>query len=159
MTEAPQNEAAQLVIGMVIVGLIVFGIVGSFILKWIEDRAVDDLSTIPPSRAPEITSSSAPVTSFEASPPRTDAGTDGRALVQAPELKPATLDTVRELRAHGFTRDAARALLRREGRSLGNNTWADAAPADSDELVTPYAGRRTRASYYPDRPDLEYVEP
>jgi hypothetical protein len=109
--------------------------------------------------APEITSSPDPEPAAIASPPRTDAGTDGRTPPIVPELRPASLDTVRELRAHGFTRDAARALLRREGRSLGNNTWADAAPADDDEIVTPYAGRRTKASYYPENPELEYVEP
>lgn len=31
-------------------------------------------------------------------------------------------------------------------------------PTNDDELITPYAGRRTRASYYPDAPELEYKD-
>jgi hypothetical protein len=129
----------------------------------IGDLARPYVSMVWPVRRPEITSSPAPEPAAIASPPRTDAGTDGRTPLIAPELRPASLDTVRELRAHGFTRDAARALLRGLGYSLGNNTWADAAPvapaADDDEIITPYAGRRTKASYYPENPELEYVEP
>lgn len=70
MTEAQQNEAAQLVIGMVITGLIVFGIVGSLVMKWFEDRAVDDMSTpadpapiaIAPANAPAPRSEAVPAT-------------------------------------------------------------------------------------------------
>lgn len=29
----------------------------------------------------------------------------------------------------------------------------------SDEIITPYAGRRTKASYYPEEPELEYTPP
>lgn len=157
--DAAQQEAATLLLWMIIVGTIVTGVVGSAALGWLERRAV---SNVTPSPAPDITSSPAPEPAAIASPPRTDAGTDGRTPPITPELRPASLDTVRELRAHGFTRDAARALLRGLGYSLGNNTWADAAPAtpaDDDEIITPYAGRRTKASYYPENPELEYVEP
>lgn len=133
----------------------------SQVSDWVEKRRA--VSTIPPSRTPEITSSRAPDVLPIASPPRTDAGTDGRTPMIAPELKSVSLDTVRSLRAHGYTRDDARALLRGLGWSMGNNTWADAAPpapaADDDDHITPYAGRRTKASYYPENPELEYAEP
>jgi hypothetical protein len=33
-----------------------------------------------------------------------------------------------------------------------------AQPAE-DELITPFAGRRTKASYYPDNPELEFRPP
>lgn len=113
-------------------------------------------------RPPEITSSQDVIDLPIASPPMADARTDGRTPQIAPELKPATLDTVRRLRAHRFTRDEARDFLRELGWSLGNNTWAQAAPLeanDDDSHITPYGGRRTRASYYPEDPALEYKEP
>lgn len=111
-------------------------------------------------RLPEITSSSADDARPMASRPRTDEAQDGRTPTQAPDLRPVTLDGARSLRAHGYTRDEARAFLKGEGLSLGNNTWSQAAPADDDaDYVTPYAGRRTKAQYYPENPELEYAEP
>jgi hypothetical protein len=79
-----------------------------------------------------------------------------------PLLRPATLDTCKVLRAHGFSRDAARMLLRPLGWTLDNNTWTQAAPlkpADDDLTVTPFAGRVTRRSFYQDDPELEYQPP
>lgn len=71
------------------------------------------------------------------------------------------------MRAHGIGRDDAQAALKEAGLPLNNNVWSKAAPPpkvvqpneDDDVLVTPYAGRRTRASYYPDDPDLAYQPP
>lgn len=158
MTEAQQNDAAQLVIMMVIVGLIVFGVVGSFVMKWIEDRAVDDLSTIPPAAPAEITSISADDARPMAARPRTDEAPDGRTPPQPTRDEQRTL--YRLLRAHGITRDEARAALRPFGIAIGNDVWAASAPADDDaDYTTPYAGRRTKAQYYPDSPELEYAEP
>lgn len=42
---------------------------------------------------------------------------------------------------------------------IGNNTWADAAPATADEIITPIAGRATKAKFEYDDPALNYVEP
>ena len=94
--------------------------------------------------------------------PRTDAVPDGRTELVAPALKPETVDGARSLREHGYSRDEARAFLKAHGYSLGNDTWAAAKPApltDDDLIVTPYAGRVTRKSYYPAEPELEYQEP
>lgn len=69
------------------------------------------------------------------------------------------LDTYKLLRKYGVPREEARPVLKAMGMPLDNNVWVTAAPADDDVLVTPYAGRRTRASYYPDEPELEYKSP
>lgn len=79
----------------------------------------------------------------------------------APKLQPATLDNAKWLRAHGATREDARAFLRSMDRTLDNNVWAAAQPPAAlpdDELVTPYAGRVTKRSYYTDA-DFPYEEP
>lgn len=110
-------------------------------------------------RTPEIMSRA------PASEPSSPSGlkTDGASIVVAPAApepsRDEILDACKVMRAHGMSREDARLVFVRLHRKLDNNLWTQAAPADSDELVTPYAGRRTRASYYPDRPDLEYVEP
>jgi hypothetical protein len=109
-----------------------------------------------PARPPDIMSSVPSVTPSEALRPRTDASADGRTEIRTSVLKPATLDTVRSLRTHGFTRDEARAFLKTLSYSLGNDTWAKAQSVEDDEIITPYAGRVTKKEFYPDRPDLEY---
>lgn len=79
----------------------------------------------------------------------------------APKPQPATLDTCKSLRAHGYTREEARAFLRGMDRTLDNNVWAAAQPPavdPDDELVTPFAGRVTKRSYYTDV-DFPYEEP
>jgi hypothetical protein len=79
----------------------------------------------------------------------------------APALRPATLDTCKSLRAHGYSREDARRFLRGVDRTLDNNVWAQAAPAappPDDTILTPIAGRPTRARYYDD-PALEYTAP
>lgn len=90
----------------------------------------------------------------------TDAPKAEPVVVVAPVPKPATVDTCKSLRGHGYSRDEAREFLRGLGFSLDNNTWAKAAPPpeDTDLMVNPWSGRQTRKSYYPDAPDLEYKE-
>lgn len=72
------------------------------------------------------------------------------------------LDIFKVLRAAGIDRDELRGPWRAAGLPLDNNLWAKAKPAapeDDDVLITPYAGRRTKASFYPDEPELEYKPP
>jgi len=157
--DAAQQEAATLVLWMIIVGTIVTGVVGSAALGWLERRAV---SNVMPSPAPEITSS--PPASAPSSPSvsQTDAAP---VVVQAAPREPTRaeiLDACKVLRAKGLSREEARIVFGYLHRRLDNNLWADAAPGAQpadDEIITPYAGRRTKASYYPENPELEYVEP
>ena len=96
-----------------------------------------------------------------ASDHRQTASQTDQTVTDAPKLQPATLDTCKSLRAHGYTREEARVFLRGVDRTLDNNVWAAAqppAPADDDLIVTPYAGRVTRKSYYTDA-DFPYEEP
>jgi hypothetical protein len=71
------------------------------------------------------------------------------------------LDTYRLLRKHGMAREEARPMLKALGLPLDNNLWTEAAPPskDDDVLITPYAGRATKRSFYPDEPELEYQAP
>lgn len=72
------------------------------------------------------------------------------------------LDTYRRLRKLGMSRDDARALLSLWGIPLDNNLWAEAAPPDPPEeptILTPIAGRPTKASYYEADPELAYQPP
>lgn len=97
--------------------------------------------------------------------------TDGRRTeTTAPQAKfteDQLLTLYAGLRAHGMVRDKASQILKGAGIPMNNNLWAKAAtpppstaPAEDDDvLVTPFAGRRTRASFYPDSPDLEYNDP
>jgi hypothetical protein len=68
-------------------------------------------------------------------------------------------DTYTTLKRLGLSRDAARAFLGPWGIPLDNNLWAQVPPEPEPEHVTPIAGRPTKASYYPDSPDLEYQGP
>lgn len=128
----------------------------------IGDLARPYVSMVWPVRQPEITSS--PPASAPSSPSvsQTDAAP---LVVQAapPESTRAEiLDACKVLRAKGLSREDARIVFGYLHRRLDNNLWADAAPVAQpadDEIITPYAGRRTKASYYPDQPELEYVEP
>jgi hypothetical protein len=127
-------------------------------------QSPDELSSVSQAADSEIMSNSDEAALSEASRPRTDdfadGQTDGR-TPPAPTPQPVTLDTAKSLRAHGYTRDEARALLKTMDRTLGNDTWAQAKPADpipDDTIVTPYAGRVTKRSYYPEQPDLEFQE-
>src|SRR5262249_44438672 len=87
---------------------------------------------------------------------------------QPPTAKPGAeelLTLYKLLRAHGIAREEARPVLKSVLLPLDNNLWRDAAPppaaeADGDDtLVTPFAGRPTKRSYYPDEPSLEYQPP
>ncbi len=81
----------------------------------------------------------------------------------APRIKAEELLTVFKLmRAAGIGREDAAAAFKAAGLPFNNNVWRDAEPparAVEDEFVTPYAGRRTKASYYPEQPELEYQAP
>jgi len=119
------------------------------------------LSTVSESEPDEIMSRTDEPVVSEAVSPRTDDGADGRTEPTQPVARPATLDTVRSLREHGYTREEARAFLKPLGWTLGNDTWAAAKPAlpsDDDAFVTPYAGRVTKRSFYTDA-DFPYEEP
>lgn len=90
-----------------------------------------------------------------------------RQTEQQPRIKAEQFLTVfRVMRAHGVGREEAAAAFKSAGLPFNNNVWRDAEPPaksvaadDDDVLVTPYAGRRTRASYYPEEPELEYQSP
>ena len=109
---------------------------------------------------PEIMSHERLSAPSEPSVSQTDAQIEAPKPAAQPAIKAVTLDTVKSLREHKYSRDEARELLRGLGYSLDNNLWAKAAPAqaDDDTIVTPYAGRVTSKKYYPDQPDLEYQE-
>lgn len=70
------------------------------------------------------------------------------------------LTLYRLMRKHGVPREEARAALKTNNLPLDNNLWAKAAPPEEEgDVLTPVAGRPTKASYYPDRPDLQYEPP
>jgi hypothetical protein len=72
------------------------------------------------------------------------------------------LDIFKALRAAGVKREAIAGPWRAAGLPIDTNLWSKAAPSekddDDDTIVTPWAGRRTKASYYDD-PRLEYQQP
>lgn len=89
-----------------------------------------------------------------------------RQTEQPPRIKADDLLTLcRLMRAAGIGREDAQEAFRASGLPFNNNVWAKAQPPakpvddEDDTLVTPYAGRRTRASYYPDEPELEFNAP
>jgi hypothetical protein len=67
------------------------------------------------------------------------------------------------LRAHGAVRDRAGRVLKEIGIPMNNNLWARAIPPapveEDDVMLTPIAGRPTRAAYYESEPALQYQEP
>jgi hypothetical protein len=95
--------------------------------------------------------------------------TDNRQTDRQPEIKAPgreeLLTLYATMRAAGISREKARPALKAVGLPLDNNLWVEAAPQviqptnDNDVLITPFAGRRTKASYYPDDPELEYQAP
>ena len=88
--------------------------------------------------------------SLTASALQTDAQTDARQTRLPPDVM---LDICRDLRRHGYSRDDARAILRKLGQPLDNNIWTQAAlPTPDAEHVTPIAGRRTDAVFDADFP-------
>lgn len=140
------------------VGWLWFYIARPILVDVVNTYRVDDVDNMssaaysePPSRGPSL---------------ETDSETD-RQTEQTPKIKAEELLTVCKLmRAHGIGREDAQAAFKASGLPFNNNVWRDAAPAskptqeeDDDVLITPYAGRRTKASYYPDDPELEYRAP
>jgi len=124
---------------------------------WIRDEDVNDIDD----RAPVIMSRS------EDKPARLSPSSLETAELQTPDqtapkkYQPHELLTVYTTMKHaGISRDAARAALNAIGVPLDNNLWARVpAKEDDDTLITPYAGRVTKRSFYPDDPDLEYKAP
>lgn len=104
------------------------------------------LSSVFPNKPAPIMSNSQNAEKSLASRPRTDAPADGRTEPQQPAPHPVTVDTARQLRAHGFTRDEARAFLKTLGWTLGNDTWSKAQPEEEPQM-TPVAGRPTNATF------------
>lgn len=80
---------------------------------------------------------------------QTDRQTDTRPTRLPPEVM---VDICKDLRAHGYTREQARSLLRKFGQPLDNNLWSPAAPTPDAEHITPIAGRRTDAVFDADFP-------
>jgi hypothetical protein len=111
-----------------------------------------------------ITSSSATVfPSQSRSSFRTD---DGRTetTMQLGKLTEHQLLTLYSfLRAHGAVRERASRVLKEVGIPMNNNLWARAIPPapveEDDDMLTPIAGRPTRATYYESSPALQYQEP
>lgn len=89
-----------------------------------------------------------------ASVSQTDRQTDDRPPAPVMLPRDVMFDICKDLRAHGYSREAARAFLRKVGQPLDNNLWAQAAlPAASEpEHLTPIAGRRTDAVFDADFP-------
>lgn len=117
---------------------------------------VKDLQVSAPvimSRPSESTPQEAP-SSVETRPAQTPDQTVEKAARQK-----KLLDTYTILKRLGLSRDAARAFLSPWGIPLDNNLWAQVPAEPEPEHVTPIAGRPTKASYYPDQPDLEFQPP
>jgi hypothetical protein len=117
-----------------------------------------------PSTPPVIMSRSALVPATDsASVSQTDSAPDRQTAPEPALPRSAMLDTCKALRVHGFSREEARTLLKPYGIGLDNNLWAAAEPAkpaeDDDVVLTPYAGRVTRKSYYESEPELKYEPP
>lgn len=120
------------------------------------DADADDMSSadaaMPPSRLSSLETDR-----------RADRQTEQPARVSAEQL----LTLYQLMRAAGIGREDARAAFKAAGLPLNNDVWSKAAPPpkvpqptdDDDTMITPYAGRRTRASYYPEEPELEYRSP
>lgn len=148
-----------------LVGIVGFGLLWFRVQEFRGRKPqLPDMWSVKPSPVahPEIMSRTAepdarePTSDHRQTPSQTD-----QTAAAVPKLQPATLDTAKWLRAHGATREDARAFLRTVDRTLDNNVWAAAQPpamADDDALVTPYAGRVTKRSYYTDA-DFPYEEP
>jgi hypothetical protein len=79
----------------------------------------------------------------------------------SPLSRDIMLDIYRLLREHNVPREKARPVLKAAGIPLDNNLWTQAASStdDAEDVLTPIAGRPTKASYYPDDLDLEYQSP
>lgn len=144
-------------VGFVIVGWLWFFVARPIVTAWLP------VSSVSPDPNPEIMSNSQneePATSglsLRQTVPQTDRP-DDRPLPSRAEM----LDICSRLRRLGASREEARSILRLARLPLDNNMWAEVSPPETDNddvLITPIAGRRTKASYYPDEPALEYQAP
>lgn len=152
-------------VSIVILGWLWFFIVRPILVDYGVIRVVETLDS-PPDVAPVVMSRSEPVApQFPPSSQRTDDGRTETTPQQPKFTEDQLLTFYTELRAHGMKRDRASVALKAMGIPMNNNLWAKAQvptppPAEDDDMhVTPFAGRRTRASFYPDSPDLEYNDP
>lgn len=161
-----------LLIFLTLLGFAGFGVLWFYVLS----PALTGLGVLrPPAEDTETVNYSAPAAPVVMSNDRTPhpdvlpvVPTDGRAS-DAGRTEPQPAYTQQQLLTHymwlrrlGAKRDEAREQLRAIGIPLHNDLWAQAAPPPpvaDDEIITPWAGRRTKAAYYPDSPDLEYEAP
>ena len=143
-------------VGLIGVLMVLIYAVSKGMLRWLAGAVVKAFSPPAPS-----------VMSREGDEARAAAASDHRQTgaqtdqtpAPAPRLQAATLDTCKSLRAHGYSREEARALLRSLDRTLDNNVWAAAAPPPPPD-VTPIAGRPYDPSQYQEsEPALRYVAP
>lgn len=166
--------AAQLfaaLVTFVIIGWLWFFIVRPIILAaydWWESADVSSVSDDAAKAQHSIMSNAAPSEPPSApSVSQTDGSQTDRQRsdgdTAAGDIKPEYLTLYKLLRANRISREAARPALKAAKIPLDNNLWRAAAPTpppdDEERLVTPFAGRVTRRSYYPDRADLEYQPP
>jgi hypothetical protein len=147
---------------IVVVGGLAIGLL-SMLVGWIADHlpgaSVKNSGGAAPvvmSRTPE------PDRRLSLSSLQTDSQTTSDRQTIAKPTEQQMLDIFKALRAAGVKREAIAGPWRAAGLPLDTNLWSKAAPSekddDDDTIVTPWAGRRTKASYYDD-PRLEYQQP
>lgn len=167
MDEAMRAQALDYLMAFIVIAALVLGL-GSMLLgrvvSWWEARGVNTSPGVAPiimSRSEGSVPPSAP-SSLETDGRRTETTAPGPKFTED-----QLLTLYAGLRAHGMVRDKASQLLKASGIPMNNNLWTRAAPPpapgapveDDDSVLTPIAGRRTRASYYPEEPDLEFNPP
>lgn len=125
------------------------GRAGYRLLCWVFDTPPVRLSQ----EAPTALTSSASGVGLPDRPsdPQTDADRPAQTAVLTPTpeaRRAAMLDICRALRAAGYGREEARAVLRGAGLSLDNNLWTEAAPPPPEATRrTPIADRPTAAEF------------
>lgn len=164
--QAPPDQVADFVVGFIMLALVTIGLI-SMLVGWItrklDERAaiasVNDYADDAPvvmSRS-EVSDLPSPVSVSQTDSPQSS----DRQPTSVP-TREQMLDIYKLLREYNVPRERARAAFKVAGLPLDNNAWTAAKPAEvepTDEIITPYAGRRTKASYYPDDMELEYSPP
>jgi hypothetical protein len=153
----------QLTLGDVITLAILGGGIYAFgRMAWVKvfGAPAEPVKSSPVSAGAVMSRAAEPAAATGASDLKTDGmprQTDAPPVVTFPS---ATLDMCKDLRAHGYSREDARAFLKLAGFSLNNNTWAQAKPAESAPVsLTPIAGRPTAATFAEEEPELKYEPP
>lgn len=121
-------------------------------------RAEREVSALLAEYQLEITSSDRPSEPSAASVLRTDGEIAPAPPVVLTPTRAQIIDSCKLMREYGLSREQARAIVRVYGGALPNDLWTQVAPAD-EAVVTPIAGRSTKAVFRYDDPELEYVEP